>query len=575
MWNVAFFMPLERDVPLLAEAARRDDVRLLGVVAPDRASPAAALAEVMGLTVWSDLDEAPFPRDTLMVGSADADPSMLQTATAARGWRHLDVEGFRDLLHPAPAAPPPAVVATTASPAALKSPAAPRAAAEALARSLDRDLADLAGGARDLPGILAAWSSTLALRLDARHAALALLREDGSLLLAEGTPAGETRLEDADADASPWREVFATARPLVAVEQEADDGLHLTVWPLAPLDGDLPAPVPRAALAVGHLGAAAAARFQALGEVLAPVLGLRCEMLRRQVDHEALVARFHDVTATAMALSSAGGDAASALASALKHCCGALAAESRPCGDDPVSGGIAPGGWLAFATPDRRPRLILRDGDICWDLLGKQRRHPWDAAHFTGDDAAAAGLLLAAVRRRPAAPAVSVAAVVPITADPAPPTIDAHLPHLPDLPHSPDLPYLPDFPPGAAAVPESLLDLLAREMDRADRYHGAFSVSAFRAPALLGPHLSGLAARLRSSDRVFCHDPGTLLVFAPDENHAVAQLEQRVRDALPDLAGVVGLHVKTGRALYPGRFTSPVELVAAALAGLDADAHGD
>ncbi len=563
MWNVAFFMPLERDVPLLAEAARRDDVRLLGVVATDRASPAAALAEVMGLTVWADLNEAPFPRDTLMVGSAGADPSPLRTAAAARGWRHLDVEGFRDLLYPAPSAASPAAEATPTS------PSAPRAAAEAFARSLDRDLADLAGVARDLPGILAAWSSTLALRLDARHATLALLREDGSLLLAEGTPAGETRLEDADVGASPWREVFATARPLVAVEQEADDGLHLTVWPLAPLDGDRPAPVPRAALAVGHLGASAAARFQALGEVLAPVLGLRCEVLRRQVDHEALVARFHDVTATAMALSNAGGDAAPALAYALKHCCGALVAESRPCGDDPVSGAIAPGGWLAFATPDRRPRLILRDGDICWDLLGKQRRHPWDAAHFTGDDAAAAGLLLAAVRRRPAAPAVPVAAVVPIAADAAPPTIDAHLPHLPNLPD------LPDFPPGAAAVPESLLDLLAREMDRADRYHGAFSVSAFRAPALLGPHLSGLAARLRSSDRVFRHDPGTLLVFAPDENHAVAQLERRVRDALPDLAGVTGLRVRAGRALYPGRFTSPVELVAAALAGLDAEAHGD
>ncbi|MDO9170459.1 MAG: hypothetical protein Q7W29_01330 [bacterium] len=557
MWNVAFFMPLERDVPLLAEAARRDDVRLLGVVAPDRASPAAALAEVMGLTVWSGLDEAPFPRDTLLVGSADADPSTLRTVVAARGWRHLEVDGFRDLLHPAPEAPLPVAEVAAAS------PPAPRVAAEALARSLDRDLADLAGGARDLPGILAAWSSTLALRLDARHAALALLREDGTLLLAEGTPAGETRLEDADAGASPWREVFATARPLVAVEQEAADGLHLTVWPLVALDGDQPAPVPRAALAVGHLGAEAAARFQALGEVLAPVLGLRCELLRRQVEHEALVARFHDVTATAMALSNTKGDAASALSTALKHCCGALAAEPRPDGADPVYGGIAAGEWLAFATPERRPRLILRDGDVCWDLLGKQRRHPWDAAHFTGDDAAAAGLLLAAVRRRPAATAVPVAASVPLAADPAPPTIDVHPPHLAGL------------PPGAAAVPESLLDLLAREMDRADRYHGAFSVSAFRAPTLLGPHLSGLAARLRSSDRVFCHDPGTLLVFAPDENHAVAQLEQRVRDALPDLAGVVGLRVKTGRALYPGRFTSPVELVAAALAGLDTDTHGD
>ncbi len=554
MWNVAFFMPLERDVPLLAEAARRDDVRLLGVVAPDRASPAAALAEVMGLTVWSGLDEAPFPRDTLLVGSADADPSTLRTAVAARGWRHLEVDGFRDLLHPAPETPLP--VAETAD----ASTPAPRVAAEALARSLDRDLADLAGGARDLPGILAAWSSTLALRLDARHAALALLREDGTLLLAEGTPAGETRLEDADAGASPWREVFASARPLVAVEQEADDGLHLTVWPLVALDGDQPAPVPRAALAVGHLGAEAAARFQALGEVLAPVLGLRCELLRRQVEHEALAARFHDVTATAMALSNTKGDAASALSAALKQCCGALAAEPRPGGADPVYAGIAAGEWLAFATPVRRPRLILRDGDVCWDLLGKQRRHPWDAAHFTGDDAAAARLLLAAVRSRPAVPA---AAAVPVAPGPSP---HASAEPLPDS---------PDLPPGAAAVPESLLDLLAREMDRADRYHGAFSVSAFRAPTLLGPHLSGLAARLRSSDRVFCHDPGTLLVFAPDENHAVAQLEQRVRDALPDLAGVVGLRVKTGRALYPGRFTSPVELVAAALAGLDADAHGD
>ncbi|MBK6898195.1 MAG: hypothetical protein IPH09_02605 [bacterium] len=382
--------------------------------------------------------------------------------------------------------------------------------------------------------MLAAWTSTLALRLGARHAALALLREDGTLLLAEGTAAGETRLEDGDARATPWREVLAGAQQLVAVQADDADGLHLTVWPLAPLEVDGAVPAPRAALAVGHAGAAAAARFQALGTILAPVLGLRCELLRRQTEHAALAARFTEVAAAAERLAIVPGDATSVLAEALQACCGALAAGKRPAGEDPVAGGIAPGKWLALAAPVRPPRLLLREGDDCWELRGKHRRHPWDAAHFTGDDAAAAALLLAAARGRAATPpAPPAAATAPASAPP---------------------PATPPRPPTRPDEPEALLDLLAREMDRADRYHGAFSLSAFRAPADLAPHLSRLAARLRSSDRVFCHDPGTLLVFAPDENHAVAQLEQRVRDALPDLAGLA----RPAREGRPGPLPGPL-----------------
>ncbi|MDO9695402.1 MAG: hypothetical protein Q7W56_11790 [Candidatus Latescibacteria bacterium] len=564
MWNVAFFMPAQRDVPLLVEATQRDDVRVLGVVAPDRAAPAAALAEVMGMAVWSDLAEAPFPRDTLLVELADAvaaDGPLgqgLSDTAAARGWRRLGGDDFRGLLRPATAESLPT---DAAAPDPLPDR---RSEAEAFVRSLDRDLADLAGGAQDLPGILAAWTATLALRLDARHATLALLREDGSLLLAEGTPVGETRIEDADTGATPWREVFAGARQLVAVEQGVEDGWHLTAWPLTSLDEGPQASAPRAALAVGHAGAAAAARFQALGAILAPALGLRCELLRRQTEHAALAARFEVVAAAATAVAASPGDAVHDLAVAVRRCCGAIQVERRPAGADPLCAGIAPGQWLSFATPGQLPRLLLRAGDFCWDLHGKQRLHAWDAAHFTGDDAAAAGLLLAATNRGPVASP-------PIRSEP-----DPH----PDVP--PDLRNAQ--PPAAAtgipaadapAVPEALLDLLAREMDRADRYHGAFSLSAFRAAANLAPHLSRLAARLRSSDRVFCHDPGTLLVFAPDENHAVAQLEQRVREALPDLAASAGLRVRSGRALYPGRFTSPSDLVAAALAALGADAHGD
>ncbi|MBK6900171.1 MAG: hypothetical protein IPH09_13235 [bacterium] len=353
----------------------------------------------------------------------------------------------------------------------------------------------------------------------------------------------------------PGGEVLTGAQQLVAVQADDADGLHLTVWPLAPLEGDGAVPAPRAALAVGHAGAVAAARFQALAALLAPVLGLRCELLRRQTEHAALAARFTEVAAAVANLATVPGDATAALAEAMLSCCGALAAEKRPAGDDPVADGIAPGKWLALAAPGRPPRLLLRDGDDGWELRGKHRRHPWDAAHFTGDDAAAAALLLAAARGRATTPPAPPAAATPPAS--APP------------------PAAPPRPPTRPDEPEALLDLLAREMDRADRYHGAFSLSAFRAPADLAPHLSGLAARLRSSDRVFCHDPATLLVFAPDENHAVARLEQRVREALPELAGLAQLRVKAGRALYPGRFTSPPELVAAALAGLDTDAHGD
>lgn len=514
MWNVAFFMPGGRDVALIADLARRPDVRLCGVVSDDRAGEAAALAEVMGLPVWPDLDAAALPRGTLLVDTRGDGGDA--AAEARRGWRRVDAPALDRLL---------AALEEGRAPAAQ----APRetAGASDLPDELEDDLAGLADAAGDAGDALAAWSAALALLLGAEHVALAVLREDGSLLLAEGTPDGETRLGDGDPAASPWCETLGAGETVTAAAE--GDGYRLVSLPF----GGTPA---RAALAAGFATNAPADRFRAWSAALAEPLGRQLDALRQRDRRDAAESRLSEAADMAAGLAGRGDDA---LRAALMRCSGATTAD-RLAPDDAFLLEGAARGWLAVVH-DGAARLVVDGPGGGWDLLGKAPRRALDVRHFTATDAAAARLLLAAATSRRT-----------VAATPAPASGDVR----------------PD------ASPRDLLDLLEQEMDRADRYHGAFSLTAFcdRGPDAVD--LSGFAGRLRhelrASDRALAGEDGVLFVFAPEETYAVGRLEQRVRTALASLAPGSRLRLASGRALYPGRLDSPQDVVDAALAALDA-----
>jgi hypothetical protein len=171
-------------------------------------------------------------------------------------------------------------------------------------------------------------------------------------------------------------------------------------------------------------------------------------------------------------------------------------------------------------------------------LSAKRRVHSLDSDLFTAFDAELARSLVLARQPLPAATA------------PAPPVLA----------------------PAAAMEP-----LLGREIHRADRYHVAFSLSVYRPKyraALPRDLAAAVQDRLRLSDLALCSTDGLLMVFAPEEPHAVSQLEQRVTAVLRELAGNQQLEVACGHAVYPGDCASPSELLAAAVASLEVRCSG-
>ena len=412
--------------------------------------------------------------------------------------------------------------------------------ARGLRKRLGREFRDLADSGTDLEVVLAGWSATLAMELGAAYAALAVVRGDGTLLLAEGTSTGETRVGGIPQRHPAWNEVLQTARPVLAREAGQDGGLSLFFLPL----GRKPV---RAVLAVSFDADADAYRFQELTrgvvellESHLPELLRRCEQQDRDTRLRELATRLAHLQAHAP-----GADAREELVAALRTLTGAR--EVRFLDDTAPADATTDfarellerageTGWLvASVAPGEeesgdRTCLVVRTPGARNDgllLLGKDRCHPVDSTAFTDFDAVLAGHL------------------APLTASGAP-----------------DRPAPPAPPP--APVPESLLDVLAREIDRADRYHAAFSLSAFEydpGVALGEAQFGELRARLRVSDQIFPDGGGLLFVVAPEEINAVAALERRTADALREVAGDPRLVVRTGHALYPGRDASPEALV--------------
>jgi hypothetical protein len=120
-----------------------------------------------------------------------------------------------------------------------------------------------------------------------------------------------------------------------------------------------------------------------------------------------------------------------------------------------------------------------------------------------------------------------------------------------------------------------MLEVLHREMDRCDRYHTTFALTAFRIMAAEWDVAAAkslahqLSQRVRSSDFVTCLDDGILLVIVPEDIQAITRQQRRLITLIREITGVVGLQVATSSAIYPGRYENSTRLLDETLAALD------
>lgn len=424
-----------------------------------------------------------------------------------------------------------------------------------LHRRLDREFRELAEDGDAIETVLAGWSAALAMALSADHASLALVREDGSLLLAEGTAEGETRTGSVPQQHPAWNDVLQSGRPVHVRPEDAppdQDGIAMYFLPV----GCTPI---SAILAVRFNDPDEAHRFQFSADGVAEFLEGRLAELRRRHDEAARTRRLRDLAAYLARGQRPPADPdrrRADLAAYLKQAVGAvemvflpgvadLEAPRAAAARDLLSR-VDESGWLTTTTSPgyadgtssacmavRRPGPDPAAGVV---LFGKHRLDAIDSLAFTGFDAQL-------VRQ--------LADLIP----------DGH-----------ERAAAPDRSPVADG--DALRTSLAREIDRADRYHVAFSLSAFDAgPAVAAAGLlEPVSASLRASDLVFPGEDGRLFVIAPEETHAVGHMERRAVSALREAAGNPDLSVRAGRALYPGRDATPDELIRTALERLVARA---
>ncbi len=467
-------------------------------------------------------------------------------------------------------------------------------------RETDRQLQEIMQSPLPLAGILAGWVDALARRIGASQLALALVCEDGTLLAAENRPDGGPRCEHRSLDDPAWNEVLQTGRPLVVREVGGAGRAAPGGWTLFCLPVGTP---PQAILAAGFPTALEAHRFHDVSGEVVYLLEKRLPELVSRFTQRDRLERFAALTAALTGIAAAepgeplcGVTPVELLADAARTLTGAFEAHViTGFGDDGaprVPPGCAPpaspwladaarllteardGGWRTTVLSDTaEPRLhettLLAvtagpDAQAPGLLLsGKQRLHPLDGAVFTEFDAELAGrlarLLPALLRRSEPAPQPAVLQVVP---DELPPESAA----TPAAGAGPDV---------ARQREELLVEILRREMDRCDRYHGAFSLTVLRAAgpaawddAAAAAVAGRLAAVVRSSDFVSSLADGSLVVLAPEETHSVSRLERRLAAMVRDLLGDPALPLSAGRAIYPGRHDEPRAVLAAATASL-------
>jgi len=428
-------------------------------------------------------------------------------------------------------------------------------------RQLDRDFRELAESGEELETVLAGWSAALAMTICAEQAAVAVLREDGTLLLAEGTAEGDTRTGTIPQQHPAWNDVLQSGRPVLVrndIRQSEDtDGITMYFLPV----GSSPI---RAVLAIRYGDPADAHRFQMEVDGVLVFLERRLPDLLRRHEKRDHLRRLRLLTTFVgedyRRLDQDPSRRLARLATFVKRITGALEIVFLP-SDSQLTGPRETAardllehteerGWLVtvtspgFSDGSSSTGLAVRRsgaGPVTgFVLFGKRRLHPADSAVFTTFDAILARHLANQMQGpRPTSPEAL---------HPTPVTHAA-----------------------SATDTGALLLSLAREIDRADRYHVAFSLSAFATSDPDRPAsgmLSLVAAQLRTSDLLFPGDDGHLFVLAPEEIHAIAHMETRAITAVSEAMADPQLVVHCGHALYPGRDVTPEALITASLRSL-------
>lgn len=472
-------------------------------------------------------------------------------------------------------------------------------------QTLDRRLQTGMRGGDPLGAILQGWAAALRESAGSSRLSLALVCEDGSLLAADDQRDAAANLEHVPPANPAWREVLASGRPLVVRETAGEGGR-----------GDAPAgawtvfylpvgrPGPQAILTAGFGDAPAAHRFHDLSGEICYLLEKRLpELVSRFIQQDRLE-RFADLVQTLAEIAAAAArpaEALSLLRDAARRLTGAEEVQlvGSLTGDRPVLIGpgdespapawlsaqatrlladAAPAGWrstlieqppaagaqeqqthahltlLAVVAEAGRPApgLLLR---------GKRRLHALDGAVFSAFDAELAGRLARLLPTLAAAAAEPQPAVLQIVAGAEEPPAEA-----PPLAEA-----------AAAQRQELLLSILRREMDRCDRYHTTFSLTAWRplppaawTPAQARRLAETLSAQARSSDYVTWHDCGCLIVLAPEDTQAAPRLARRLGAVLREQGGDSAQALSAAQVLYPGRHDDAGSLLAALLADLPA-----
>lgn len=476
----------------------------------------------------------------------------------------------------------------------------------------EQQLRRLAGDLDELPAMLAAWTGVLAVTAEADRVCLAVPCEDGSLLLAEGTPGQDGHHWYEPLHNPAWLEVLGSGMPMVVREESTSrsDRDPVTVFYL---------PVGRrpvhAGLAVHFSGSRLAHAFHALaGETAFLLDRLLPDLIaqRHQSHRTAMLSRLSATMADLTVSERTPGRQLEHLSDAARQLTGArfgVVIESVGEGSPRLAAGNAPedASWLADCS-----RLLQAAADDGWRittietreaplsvlvvanpsggavpgmvLVGKVRTHDLDGNVFTPLDAELvlplAGMLTRLMPTQDPEPQLITVPVpepdavpdlvVPL-ADPGAlvdldaastsgsrPDPDALVIDLSALAETHDVQM-----PGAQASrhqdPEAcLLEDLEREIDRCNRYHNVFGMVMLSldltdgaAVPLLEAAARRLMERLRISDRVYTLPQGELVLLIPEDVRNLQHLQARVLGDLRQLTADPDQIILAARAAYP------------------------
>jgi len=439
---------------------------------------------------------------------------------------------------------------------------------------LTHHLATLSEDAESLESALAGWAGAITLDLEAQNASLAVVRDDGSLLVAEGDATGETRVGSMAQNHPAWDHVLQTRRRVVARQVSQDDEEEELTLFFLPIG----TPSLLAILGMTFQGHAQAHRFQGRANAVVDLLQGRLPSLLERFRRQDQLSRQDELAGYLASIDFESSTAANRIAAfrvALARIVGgrhaAILQHGRLlAGVAYLPPDVAPEDWENHASrllaevshgqwmnttlspgrsddPDASLLVIPSPGSDRTGLvlIGKNRHYEGDSAGFNSFDAELALRFSKVLPRLFANERVSTAEN-----------------------------RQPEAEPGAVGMVQGLASQLRREMDRSDRYHVAFSLSAFRLPPEISNDavldlVESLRPRLRSSDSFTILPDGVTVILAPEETNAVSHLETRIVELMRELLQRPRLSVQHGRAIYPGPFSTPDEMISHALGKLN------